>query len=172
MRHDVLGEVMSEVAGPGKSLARSTPLQLAAAEYVARSKGRVGFQSDDRVVVITGHPVNHVLHLLLTVLTGGLWVFAWAYVCAVGGEQSRTLSVAPDGAVLGQDARTTTTGQVRLPRVAGALLVVGSLLLHPLGVPGGAAVIGFILIGVGGLALMLTDIARYGIGKTVTVTGS
>jgi hypothetical protein len=127
---------MSEVAGAGNPPELSTPLELAAADYVARTKGRVGFQSEDRVVVITGHPVNHVLHLLLTVITGGVWVFVWAYASAVGGEQSRTLTVGKDGAILGQHTRTTTTGQVRLPRVAGAALVVASLLLHPFGVPG------------------------------------
>jgi hypothetical protein len=160
---------MSEVAGPGNPLALSTPLQRAAADYVARTKGRVAFQSADRVVVITGHPVNHVLHLLLTVITGGVWVFAWAYASAVGGEQSRTLTLGEDGAVLGQDTRTTTTGQVRLPRVAGAVLVVRSLLLHPFGVPGGVALVGFVVLGGGGLALMVTDIGRYGVGRAVTV---
>jgi hypothetical protein len=161
---------MSEVAEVLGRQERSARLQRATADYVAATKGRIGFQGDDRVVVITGHPVNHVLHLLLTVCTGGLWVVVWILVSAFGGEASRTLTVDEHGSVRGRAERTVTTGRLRLPRVAGAGLVLLALLLHPLGVPGAAALVGLVVLGVGGVALVLTDIARYGIGRAVPLS--
>jgi hypothetical protein len=53
---------------------RRAALEAAVAEFVARARGRVAFRGESRVVVLTPRPVNHLLHLALTVMTGGLWL--------------------------------------------------------------------------------------------------
>jgi hypothetical protein len=37
-------------------------------------------------VVVTGKPVNHVLHLLLSLFLCAMWVPVWLIMAAVGGE--------------------------------------------------------------------------------------
>jgi hypothetical protein len=43
--------------------------------------------------VVQGKPVNHVLHLLVTVLLCGLWLPVWIVVALDGGEKRQVLSV-------------------------------------------------------------------------------
>ena len=160
---------MTEVGGSVGAQERVQQFQTAVAEYVAKTKGRVVFQADDRVVVITGHPVNNILHLLLTIITGGLWIFVWIFASASGGEDSHILTVDDTGAVFIQGDKTVNTGNLRLPRVAGLALMVIALLLYPLGVRGPVLLLGLFILGVGGLALMVIDIRKYGTGKTETV---
>lgn len=56
-------------------------------------KWRVETQTDTYAIVVGGQPVNHILHLLLTVLTLGLWVIVWIIVAAGGGEKRYKLEV-------------------------------------------------------------------------------
>lgn len=35
----------------------------------------------------TQHTPNHVLHLLLSIITVGLWIFVWLFVALVGGSK-------------------------------------------------------------------------------------
>ena len=37
--------------------------------------------TDDRMVLAVKRAHNHLLHLLLTLITGGLWLPIWALVC-------------------------------------------------------------------------------------------
>ena len=53
--------------------------------------GRVVHESDTAVYVVTGQPVNHVLHLLLTVVTAGFWIFPWIIMVATRSEQRFTI---------------------------------------------------------------------------------
>ena len=39
--------------------------------------GEITSRSDFSAVVRYGRPVNHVLHLLLSLVTAGLWLFVW-----------------------------------------------------------------------------------------------
>ncbi len=105
---------MSGVETPLGTGQRTDRLQAAVADYVARHNGRVTFQSDDRVVVVTGRPVNNVLHLILTLVTG-LWVFVWIVSAITGGETSHVATVDDQGVVLIESMRTVNTGKVRLP---------------------------------------------------------
>ena len=50
------------------------------AELLTRELGigwRVEGMTDSVVVLVKGWAVNHLLHLVLTVMTMGLWVFVW-----------------------------------------------------------------------------------------------
>ena len=62
---------------------------------------RVESQSDYQAVLVSGKKVNHVLHLILTLLTFGLWVFVWIGLVIFGGEKRRMVSVDEYGQVLG-----------------------------------------------------------------------
>jgi ABC-type Fe3+ transport system permease subunit len=39
-----------------------------------------------------GRPVNHILHLLISLVTCGVWVLVWAYLAIFQGEKHKTIS--------------------------------------------------------------------------------
>ena len=41
---------------------------------------RIESQIEFRITLVKEKEINHVLHLILSVLTGGLWLFVWALV--------------------------------------------------------------------------------------------
>lgn len=49
--------------------------------------------------VVTGTPVNHVLHALLTLFLCGLWLPVWIIFVANGGEKHFTIAVTEGGMV-------------------------------------------------------------------------
>jgi hypothetical protein len=61
--------------------------------------GHVETRSATEAVVVYGRPVNHVLHLLLSVFTCGLWVPVWLFIAATGGQHRATICVDPEGTV-------------------------------------------------------------------------
>lgn len=73
--------------------------QVVTAEVTrAVSKGaRVELQTDESAVVVFGHRVNHVLHLILTLVTAGLWALVWIIAAIVGGERRQTLTISDVG---------------------------------------------------------------------------
>jgi len=54
---------------------------------------RVESQSDYQAVMVRGHRPNHILHLILSIITLGVWLIVWLLVAAWGGEKRRTLTV-------------------------------------------------------------------------------
>jgi hypothetical protein len=48
---------------------------------------RVESQDDYSAVLVKGHRPNHLLHLILTLVTLGLWAIVWILVVAIGGEK-------------------------------------------------------------------------------------
>jgi len=54
---------------------------------------RVESQSDFQAVLVKGKNTNHVLHLILTLVTFGLWAIVWIAVAVFGGEKREILSV-------------------------------------------------------------------------------
>jgi hypothetical protein len=73
---------------------------------VASQGGRVETRTANAAVVVTGKPVNHVLHLLLSLFLCTMWVPVWI-MAAVGGERRATISVDPTGGVHLQKAPMT-----------------------------------------------------------------
>lgn len=67
-------------------LARTLAGQIAAG-------GRVESQSDFQAVVVNGKKVNHVLHLILTLVTLGFWVIIWIALAIFGGEKRSMVTV-------------------------------------------------------------------------------
>lgn len=77
---------------------------------VARG-GRVESQGDSMAVVVYGKPVNHILHLLLTILTAGFWIIVWIILVVSGGEKRWMITVDESGNVLNQQVH----GPVAIP---------------------------------------------------------
>lgn len=144
---------------------RSSVLAAGVAKYVAETRGRVAFQGADRAVIITGRPVNHILHLLLTILTGGLWLVVWVVVAGTGGERALDLSVAEDGQLSVDRGRSRNAGRVRWLRVGAAVAVLLGLVGLLAGVPWWASMVP---IALGVLAFVL-DVRRFGVASTERV---
>ena len=62
--------------------------------------GRIESQTDNAVVIVQGKPVNHILHLLLTVFTFGLWLPIWLILILVGGEKREIITIDEYGQVV------------------------------------------------------------------------
>jgi hypothetical protein len=52
-----------------------------------RQGWRVESQTDYQAVIVKGNRPNHLLHLLLTLFTLGLWAIVWIAIVALGGEK-------------------------------------------------------------------------------------
>jgi hypothetical protein len=54
---------------------------------------RVESQADFQAVLVRGHRPNHTLHLILTLVTLGVWGLVWIGVSALGGEKRSMVAV-------------------------------------------------------------------------------
>ncbi len=54
---------------------------------------RVESQTDYCAIVVGGKPTNHVLHLILTLVTFGFWGIVWIVMALAGGETRYKISV-------------------------------------------------------------------------------
>jgi hypothetical protein len=54
---------------------------------------RVESQGDYQAILVAGHRPNHILHLILTLVTLGLWGLVWIAVVAFGGERRTSVGV-------------------------------------------------------------------------------
>lgn len=134
---------------------RRQALAQAVADTLAQSgKWRVESQSDYDAIVVKGKRTNHVLHLILSVVTMGSWLPVWVILAIVNQEQKHLLTVDAHGKVSTQveglivrPMASTKAGRVILPttrlgwwavRLGGVAVVIG-LATAPiyLWVPGG-----------------------------------
>lgn len=53
----------------------------------------VELQDDFSAVLIWGRPVNHILHLLLSLVTFGLWIIVWIFIAVNSGEKRRLFQI-------------------------------------------------------------------------------
>ena len=44
-------------------------------------------------MLLRGHAVNHILHLLITFFTIGLWCIVWIALVLIGGEKRQVVQV-------------------------------------------------------------------------------
>ena len=54
---------------------------------------RVETQSDYQAVLVKGRPINHVLHLILTLVTVGFWGVVWVILFFMGGERREIINI-------------------------------------------------------------------------------
>lgn len=81
--------------------------------------------------MVTGKPINHTLHLLVTVLLCGLWLPVWIIMAASGGEKRTTVSVDDAGHVQrtnGMPASPTANWLGRMSENQATLVVIGAMI--------------------------------------------
>jgi hypothetical protein len=66
-------------------------------EAWVRDGYRVETQGDTQAVMLKGHRPNHILHLILTLVTLGAWAIVWILVAIFGGERRRLIVVDDEG---------------------------------------------------------------------------
>jgi hypothetical protein len=86
---------VGSVAQPAQAAleTRRQILAQAVASAVVTQNARVESQSDYPAVLVTGHPVNHILHFLVTIFTCGLWVIVWILLVITGGTKRQMIYV-------------------------------------------------------------------------------
>jgi len=164
---------MTASDGPDPDHQRAV-LEAAVADFVARTRGRVAFRGQSRVVVLTRRPVNHLRHLVLTLLTGGLWLLPWVLISIRPPEDAHTITIAEDGAAtVTTEGVRATTGRVRGIRVAGfglgAIAIVLAIVTLAGGLPRLTLVLWLVLLDLA-FAVVVLDIRRHGIGRVVPDT--
>ena len=68
-------------------------------ESRVRRGRRVESQTDFQAVLVSGRRVNHILHLLLSLFTLGLWLIVWLLLALFGGERRETVRVDEQGRI-------------------------------------------------------------------------
>ncbi len=81
-----------QVATPDE---RKSRLSLAVRQEVAAG-GRIESQTDYAAIVRYDKPVNNVLHLILTLVTAGLWAIVWVIVAIIAAAGRKTVSLTVD----------------------------------------------------------------------------
>jgi hypothetical protein len=71
---------------------RKEALATSVANSIAQGR-RVESQSDYQAVLVKGKPVNHILHLILTLVTVGFWSLIWIALVIFGGEKREVARV-------------------------------------------------------------------------------
>ncbi|MFV8173394.1 hypothetical protein [Mycolicibacterium peregrinum] len=78
---------------PVPDAVRQQRLQEFLAVDVARTRGRIESVTPYSAVVVSGQRVNHILHLLVSVLLCGLWLPVWLILGLSGGERRSVITV-------------------------------------------------------------------------------
>jgi hypothetical protein len=83
-----------EPATPQRKSADERKEALARAIHTQVAQGaRVESQGDYQAILVKGHRPNHTLHLILGLLTVGLWWLVWLGIAIFAGEKRMTVSV-------------------------------------------------------------------------------
>lgn len=83
---------------------KATAEQRAAAlERYVLSAGQQGWRVQSQTAttaqLLKGKPTNHVLHLILSIITLGLWLIVWVLVTIFAGQKQRVVTVDEYGRV-------------------------------------------------------------------------
>ena len=77
---------------------RKALLDDAIARALRQKNRRLESCTDFQVIIVRGKPVNHLLHLLLTLCTVGLWGLVWLTMLG-GGEDRAAMHIDPYGQI-------------------------------------------------------------------------
>lgn len=80
--------------GPVRKSSDERKEALARAVHTQVAQGaRVESQSDYTAILVRGHRLNNTLHLILTLVTFGLWGIVWICLALFGGEKRMSVGV-------------------------------------------------------------------------------
>lgn len=65
----------------------------AAVAKEARHGWSIQSQSATQASLVKGKPTSHLLHLILTIITLGVWLIVWILVVIFGGQKTKVLTV-------------------------------------------------------------------------------
>ena len=68
------------------------PASVEDVSALLRQGWRVEHETGQDLVLVRGRRVNHILHLLLCVLTVGLWAIIWILLAITGGEKRKVIA--------------------------------------------------------------------------------
>lgn len=92
---------MSTVATQSAKLSdeqRTEALNRAVLKYASWG-WRVQTQTATQAQLVKGHRTNHILHLILTIITLGIWAIVWICLAVFGGEKHKLIAVDEYGAL-------------------------------------------------------------------------
>jgi len=90
---------------------------------------RIEHRGDLYASVVWGRPVNHVLHLFISFITGSFWLIVWFYFILTGGETREFVEVNETGAIERKEMPGSDAGLSLVAGVLVALVVSVALLL-------------------------------------------
>lgn len=104
--------------------------------------GRLIARHEWTAVVLMGKPVNHILHLILTIFSiclGGIWAPVWLLITALGGQSRQILTVDQYGQVSQRGGPLETYRKVLIGIAAvlfvlwfvGAIIVASTICVGP-----------------------------------------
>ena len=82
---------MAELAAKTDTERKQT-LATTVTNRVAQGR-RVESQTDFQAILVHGHRPNHLLHLIVTLCTLGLWGLVWLGIAVLGGEKRETVQI-------------------------------------------------------------------------------
>ena len=72
---------------------RKAQLDRRIEQVMAKGQRHIEWRSDYQVVIVRGKNVNHVLHLLVSVFTLGLWLPIWLLLALNGGQKRARMDI-------------------------------------------------------------------------------
>ena len=99
-RHRIGTRGAEKVLNPNGFSSPSVRQRRVLAEAVTREVqrgNRVESQSDYQAVLVSATKVNHLLHLILSIITAGLWIPIWLLVAVVNQGSRTVLTVDENG---------------------------------------------------------------------------
>lgn len=86
--------MIDSTSAPQKKLpADRTAMLSQEIDLLMAEGGRIESRTDFQAVLVKGKPINHLLHLFLTLCTLGVWSIVWIFLAIAGGEKRVLLKV-------------------------------------------------------------------------------
>jgi len=84
---------MTTLAHEPVTLDQRSQLLGQAVSSATRQGWRVVSQAQTQAQLVKGKPTNHILHLILSIITLGVWLIVWIAMVIFGGEKQKFISV-------------------------------------------------------------------------------
>jgi hypothetical protein len=98
------GDAPETTPAAAEDLTKSADERKSALDRVLADRGahgwRIETRSDFQATIATGNKINHVLHLILTILTVGLWGIVWIILAITGGIKRHIITIDEYGNVI------------------------------------------------------------------------
>lgn len=88
---------MTEVATTPMPVKATPEERTAALERYVFQQGQLGWRVQSQTAttaqLLKGKPTNHVLHLILSLITLGIWLIVWVLVAIFAGQKQKVVTV-------------------------------------------------------------------------------